>query len=248
MKLTVITICYNCQDTIEQTIISVLEQTYKNFEYIIIDGNSNDDTKKIINKYKDKITKIISETDKGIYDAINKGLKIASGEVVSLLHGNDVFSNKEVLFKITEEFNKDKNVDVIISDLAFKNNLKINKISRYYKARTFKPWMLRIGYSPPHLSSFFKLKKIKEIGYYNSEFKIAGDFDFFVKAFLIKKFKYKVIDECLIYMSVGGLSGKNINSYILSSKEINRSLKFHGFISNIFVTFLRFPLKIIQIL
>ena len=180
MKLTVITICYNCQDTIEQTIISVLEQTYKNFEYIIVDGNSNDDTKKIINKYKDKITKIISEADKGIYDAINKGLKIASGEVISLLHGNDVFSNKEALFKITEEFNKDKNIDVIISDLAFKNNLKINKISRYYKARTFKPWMLRIGYSPPHLSSFFKLKKIKELGYYNSEYKIAGDFDFFL--------------------------------------------------------------------
>ena len=108
--------------------------------------------------------------------------------------------------------------------------------------------MLRIGYSPPHLSSFFKLKKIKEIGFYNPNYKIAGDFDFFVKSFLVNNLKFKIINECLIYMSVGGLSGQNIRSYYTSSKEINQSLKSNGYFSNILITFIRFPLKLIQLL
>ena len=248
MKISVITVCFNSVETIEQTIKSVIEQSYKNIEYIIIDGNSSDGTKEIIQKYRNKISKFISEKDNGIYDAINKGLKIAKGDVVSLLHGNDIFSSPNSLLKIVKEVNSNENFDVIISDLAFKKNFKENKIYRYYKAKNFKTWMLRIGYSPPHLSSFFKLKKIKEIGFYNSNYRIAGDFDFFVKSFLVNNLKFKIFNECLIYMSVGGLSGQNIKSYYISSKEINQSLKSNGYFSNILITFIRFPLKLIQLL
>lgn len=248
MKISVITICFNSAETIEQTIKSVIEQSYKNIEYIIIDGNSSDGTKEIIQKYRNRITKFISEKDNGIYDAINKGLKIAKGDIISLLHGNDIFSSPNSLLKIVEEFNSNENFDVIISDLAFKKNFKEKKIYRYYKAKNFKTWMLRIGYSPPHLSSFFKLKKIKEIGFYNSNYRIAGDFDFFVKSFLVNNLKFKIFNECLIYMSVGGLSGQNIKSYYISSKEINQSLKSNGYFSNILITFIRFPLKLIQLL
>ena len=248
MKISVITICFNSAETIEQTIKSVIEQSYKNIEYIIIDGNSSDGTKEIIQKYRNRITKFISEKDNGIYDAINKGLKIAKGDIISLLHGNDIFSSPNSLLKIVEEFNSNENFDVIISDLAFKKNFKEKKIYRYYKAKNFKTWMLRIGYSPPHLSSFFKLKKIKEIGFYNSNYRIAGDFDFFVKSFLVNNLKFKIFNECLIYMSVGGLSGQNIKSYYISSKEINQSLKSNGYFSNILITFIRFPLKLIELL
>ena len=248
MKISVITICFNSAETIEQTIKSVIEQSYKNIEYIIIDGDSSDGTKEIIKKYRNKITKFISEKDKGIYDAINKGIKIANGDIVSLLHGNDIFSSHNSLLKIVEEFKNNNNFDVIISDLAFKKNFKEQKIYRYYKAKYFKKWMLRIGYSPPHLSSFFRLKKIQDVGFYNPNFRIAGDFDFFVRSFLVNNLKFKILNECLIYMSVGGLSGRNIKSYLISSKEINQSLKSNGYFSNFLITFMRFPLKIIQFL
>lgn len=247
MKISVITVCYNCVDTIEKTINSVISQNYKELEYIVIDGNSNDGTLEILRKYSDKICKVISERDNGIYDAINKGLKIASGDIISLLHGNDIFVDNFCLKKIADEFNKDKKLDLVISDLAFKNNFGSKKITRYYKAKDFKPWMIRIGYSPPHLSSFFKLSVIKQLGFYNKNFKIAGDFDFFVKAFLIKKINYKIINECLVFMSTGGLSG-NLRSYFISSKEINNSLKLNGFYSNILITLIRFPLKMIQLI
>lgn len=247
MKISVITISYNCKDTIVKTIESVLSQNYQDFEYIIIDGNSTDGTVEILQSYKSRIKILISEEDNGVYDAINKGISLASGEVISLLHGNDIFSSQNVLSKVNNFFKKKKKIDLMIADLAFKKNLNDNSYVRYYDSKTFKPWMLRIGYSPPHLTAFFTKRAIKKIGPYKTNFKIAGDFDFFVRTFLVNKLNFESYNECLVFMSTGGLSGKNIFSYFISSNEINRSLKENGFYSNILLTFLRFPLKLLQI-
>ena len=247
LKVSIITVCFNCENTIESTIISVLNQNYKNIEYIVIDGLSTDGTTKILNKYKDKIQIIISEKDKGIYNAINKGIKLATGDVISLIHGNDTFSGNKVINDVVEQFQNDNKLDVLIGDVAFKKNLNDTKIVRYYPSKDFKTWMLRIGYSPPHLSSFFSKRAIDLVGFYGENFLIAGDFDYFVRCFLVNKLKFKKINNCMIYMSTGGKSGKNYKSYFLSSKEINHSLKKNGIYSNIFFTYLRFPLKLIQI-
>ncbi len=246
MKISVITVCFNCETTIENTLLSVINQNYKEIEYIVIDGGSKDKTLEKINKYKNKISKIISEKDYGIYDAINKGIKNSTGDIISLLHGNDIYFNQNVLFKVAEFFKKNKSTELLLSDLAFKRNFDQNKISRYYSAKNFKPWMLRIGLSPPHLSSFFKSSAINKVGLYKTNYKIAGDFDYFVRAFLEHKLKYQYVDDCLIFMSTGGTSGKNLDSYLISSKEINASLKANMLYSNILLTFLRFPIKLIQ--
>ena len=174
MKISVITVCFNCERTIENTIKSVINQDYKDVEYILIDGASTDDTLKIINKYDYKISKIISEKDVGIYDAINKGINIASGEIISLLHGNDIFFNNQVLSRAVGFFLKNKDLDVLLADVAFKRDLKDMKFSRYYPSKYFKPWMLRIGYSPPHLSSFFTKKAISINGLYDNKFDGKG--------------------------------------------------------------------------
>ena len=131
MKISVITICYNCEKTIEKTIKSVLEQKYNDIEYIIIDGGSQDDTLKIIKTYNDKITKLVSERDNGIYDAINKGIELSKGEVIALLHGNDIFFDENVLSKVAEFFIKNKKVEIMLSDLAFKNKFEQNNFTRY---------------------------------------------------------------------------------------------------------------------
>lgn len=248
MKISVITVCYNCENTIIDTIESVINQDYKDFEFIIIDGKSNDGTIKLIEGYKNKISKLISEKDTGIYDAINKGISLASGDIISLLHGNDVFADLNVLSKVNNFFKSKNKIDLMIADLAFKKNIKDTSCTRYYHTKNFKPWMLRIGYSPPHLTTFYTKEALKKIGKYNINYKIAGDFDYFVKTFLIHKLKFKTFSECLVFMRTGGLSNKNFLSYLISSHEINKSLKENGFYSNILLTFLRFPLKVLQIL
>jgi glycosyltransferase involved in cell wall biosynthesis len=246
MKISIITVCFNSEKTLEKTINSVLSQNYKNIEYIIIDGGSEDSSLKIIDKYKDNITTIISEKDNGIYDGINKGIQRATGDVISLIHSNDMFVDENVISKIVNFFKSNSNFDIILADLAFKKKLEDKKITRYYSAKNFRPWMLRIGYSPPHLSAFFKTDIFKKVGLYKANFRIAGDFDFFVKCFLKHKIKFNYLEECLIFMSTGGKSGKNFLSYLISSKEINQSLKSNNIYSNIFITFLRFPFKLIQ--
>ena len=246
MKISIITVCFNSEKTLEKTINSVLSQNYKNIEYIIIDGGSEDSSLKIIDKYKDNITTIISEKDNGIYDGINKGIQKATGDVISLIHSNDMFVDENVISKIVNFFKSNSNFDIILADLAFKKKLEDKKITRYYSAKNFRPWMLRIGYSPPHLSAFFKTDVFKKVGLYKANFRIAGDFDFFVKCFLKHKIKFNYLEECLIFMSTGGKSGKNFLSYLISSKEINQSLKSNNIYSNIFITFLRFPFKLIQ--
>ncbi len=246
MKISIITVCFNSEKTLEKTINSVLSQNYKNIEYIIIDGGSDDSSLKIIDKYKDKITTIISEKDNGIYDGINKGIQKASGDVISLIHSNDIFVDENVISKIVEFLKSNPGFDIILADLAFKKKLEDKKITRYYSAKNFRPWMLRIGFSPPHLSAFFKINVFKKVGLYRANFKIAGDFDYFVKCFLNHRINFTYLEECVVIMSTGGASGKNILSYFISSKEINESLKSNKIYSNIFLTFLRFPLKLIQ--
>tara|TARA_E500000178_G_scaffold249565_1_gene246137 strand:- start:65 stop:820 length:756 start_codon:yes stop_codon:yes gene_type:complete len=246
MKISIITVCYNSEKTLERTINSVVSQDYKNIEYIVIDGGSNDNTLNITNKYKEHITSIVSEKDKGIYDGINKGIQKATGDVISLIHANDIFVDTNVISKIANFFKNNPNFDIVLSDLAFKKNLDSKKITRYYSAQNFKPWMLRIGYSPPHLSAFFRAGVFKQVGLYQTNFKIAGDFDYFVRCFLKHKLKFNYLKECLIYMSTGGTSGKNFFSYLISTREINQSLKSNMFYSNIFLPLLRFPIKLIQ--
>ena len=246
MKVSIITVSLNSEKTIEKTINSVISQDHKNIEYIVIDGGSKDNTLKIVNKYKSSITKIISEKDKGIYDGINKGIQIATGDIISLIHSNDIFVDTNVISKIDNIFKNNTDFDIILANLAFKKNLDEERITRYYSAKNFKPWMLRIGFSPPHSSAFFKSEVFKQVGLYQANFKIAGDFEYFVRCFLKHKLKFNYFDECLVYMSTGGTSGKNMLSYLISSKEINQSLKSNKIYSNIFFTLLRFPIKLIQ--
>ena len=155
MKVSIITVCYNSQKTIENTIKSVISQNYKNYEYIIIDGGSTDNTIKIINKYKKNIHIFKSEKDKGIYDAINKGIKNSTGSVISILHSDDIFYNNFTTQKVMSHFKINPKLDCLIGNTIITNNSSKKNI-RNYKANFFKKWMLYFGYSPPHPSTFFK--------------------------------------------------------------------------------------------
>lgn len=245
MKVSIITVCYNSQKTIENTIKSVLSQSYKNYEYIIIDGGSTDNTIQIIKKFKKKIHIFVSQKDKGIYDAINKGIKLATGSVISILHSDDIFYDKFTTKKVVSHFKSNLKIDCLIGNTIITDKNSKKKL-RNYKANFFKKWMLYFGFSPPHPSTFFKKKIYKKYGLYNNKYIIAGDFEFFVRIFLKRKILLKIIDENFILMRSGGKSSKSLKSNLTSSQEIVKSFKDNNLYTNWFLIILRFPLKLIQ--
>ena len=245
MKVSIITVCLNSQKTIRKTIKSVISQSYKNYEYIIIDGGSTDNTIKIINEYKKYISVFISEKDKGIYDAINKGIKKSTGSVVSILNSDDIFCDDKTTQKIISYFKSDLKLDCLIGNtLITKNNSK--KVIRNYKANSFKKWMLYLGFSPPHPSTFVRKKIYKKFGLYNKKYKIAGDFEFFVRIFLKKKISFKIINKNFVLMKSGGRSSSSLKSNFISSNEIVKSFKDNNLYTNWLLVILRFPIKLLQ--
>ena len=246
MKISVVTICLNSETTIENTIKSVINQSHEDVEYVIIDGGSTDNTINLIEKYKEKISIIKSEPDEGIYGAINKGISLASGKIISILHSNDIFYDTETLKNVSKFFEKNTDLKILLGDVVFKKSFNEKKITRYYPSNFFKPWMLRFGFSPPHPTSFITRQTYDNVGLYDVSFKIAGDFEFFIRCFLKKKISYEITNQCYVIMSIGGLSGKNLMSYYRSTLEILKSLKKNKIYSNIFFILLRFPIKVFQ--
>ena len=245
MKISVITVCLNSEKTIERTIKSLIGQTHNNIEYIVIDGNSKDSTVNIIKSYSKYINYFISEKDEGLYSALNKGIKASTGDIISILHSNDVFYNDDVLKKINNIF-ETGNIDFLFTSVCYKKNFDNSKAYRVYKPG-FKPWMLRFGYSPPHTGFFAKKNELNKIGKYDEKLKIASDFEFFVRLFLSKNIKYLTKDFITITMSLGGLSTSGLSSYTMSTKEIVKSLKQNKIYSNYMLACVRFIIKIFQL-
>ena len=245
MKVSIITVCFNSQKTIRKTIKSVISQSYKNYEYIIIDGGSTDNTIKIINEYKKCISVFISEKDKGIYDAINKGIKKSTGSVVSILHSDDIFYDNQTTKEVMSYFSSNSKLDCLIGNtLITKNNSK--KVIRNYKANSFKKWMLYLGFSPPHPSTFFSKKIYKKFGLYNKKYNIAGDFEFYVRIFLKQNILLRIVNKNFILMKSGGRSSESLKSNFISSNEIIKSFKDNNLYTNWLLVILRYPIKLLQ--
>ena len=245
MKISVITVCFNSDKTIEKTINSVINQNYKNIEYIIIDGGSTDDTIKIINQYRKNFSKFISEKDNGIYSAINKGIKLATGDIISVLHSDDFYFNEKVLSDVVNSFIINENLECLIGTTIMKKKLSEN-ILRKYSPINFKKWMFYIGISPPHPSMFLKSLIYKKYGFYNENYQIAADFEFYLRLFLVNKINYKFTDSTYVVMNYGGKSTFSFKSNLVSSKEILSSLKDNKIYNNWFLILLRFPVKLLQ--
>ena len=216
----IITVTFNSDKTIEDTIKSVLNQTYKNFEYIIVDGGSSDTTLEIINKYSDRINKIVSEKDNGIYDAINKGISIAKNSIVGLLHSDDLFYSKNVLENYSRVFN-DK-IDLVYSNLIV---VKKNKIIRKWRSSKFMTNSFKNGWSPAHPTFFVKKKYFNKYGKYKLNYKIASDIDLMFRFLEIHKLNSHYLDIYSVIMKSGGLSNKNLNNKIKLNIEIIDILK-----------------------
>lgn len=221
MKVSIITATFNNEDTIEDAIKSVHSQTYKNIEHIIIDGSSTDRTIQIIKKYKDKIAKIISEPDNGIYDALNKGIKNASGEIICFLHADDIYADNTIIEKGMKLFTEKKS-DSIYGNLLYVAKNNTNKIIRYWKSGNFTYSKLKKGWMPPHPTFLVKKNIYDKFGVFDTDFKIAADYDIILRFLGKQRISTAYLPEVMIKMRIGGESNKSFKNII---KKMNEDLK-----------------------
>lgn len=225
--VSIITVCYNSEKYIESAIKSILSQNYNNIEYIVIDGGSNDRTLEIVYKYSELSTiriKVISEPDEGIYDAMNKGVKLAEGDIIGILNSDDFYINNEVITDVVGAFEA-TNTDMVYGNLVFVDREDTNKIVRVWN--TFKGEFLK-GWNPPHPSTFIKNSVYKEFGYYKKEYKISSDYDLFYRMIEIGKVNHHHLNKILVKMRVGGASTSGWKSIYVGLKEIYQTLKEHN--------------------
>jgi glycosyltransferase involved in cell wall biosynthesis len=244
---TIITVSYNSKKTISDTINSVLAQTYPNIEYIIIVGGSTDGTVEIVKSIGRKISKFISEPDKGIYDAINKGIKLATGDIIGILNSDDFFCNDTVIQKIVDAF-KVENTDAVIGDVQFVDSKNKSRIFRYYSSKRFHPGKFKFGFMPAHPGFYVKRKFFETLGYYKTDYKIAADYELLIRFLYTNMIRTTYLSMPIVSMRRGGISNKSILSNIILNKEIARACKENGIKTNYLNIYSKYFFKIFEFL
>jgi glycosyltransferase len=246
MRISIITVCYNRKATIEKTIKSVLEQKYSNIEYIIIDGNSSDGTKEIIESYRDKISKYISEPDKGMYDAINKGLQLATGDVIGLMHSDDEFYDENAISKIAARFVFNPKTEGIYGDGIYVSNDTEERLIRNRIGGAFSLQKVKSGWLPLHPTVYLKKSIIEKHGLYNLDFKIASDTEFLLRYLYKYRIKMDYINAYIVKMRMGGMSTNAKRAFEVLYEDY-KIYKYHG-LTAFLVVFLKKSIALRQYL
>ena len=227
MKASIITVVYNGRDYIESAIQSVLRQTYKNIEYLIIDGGSTDGTVDIIKRYRDQISKFISEKDDGLYDAMNKGIKMATGDIIGTLNSDDFYADNSVIERVVEAIEREQ-ADVLWGDLVYVKAGNESKTTRVWKSSVYEPGKFQKGWMPPHPTFFVRKSVYDRFGLFRTDFKIAADYELMLRFLEKNKIKGVYLPVVLVKMRTGGKTGKgvfNIKNIIRYKLEDYRAWK-----------------------
>jgi glycosyltransferase involved in cell wall biosynthesis len=246
MKISIITPTYNSSATIAMCLQSVNMQTFPDIEHIIIDGASRDNTINIIHLNQGRVNKIISEPDHGMYDAMNKGIKIATGDIVGILNADDFFSDIYVLEKIVTVF-QNETIDALYGDVRFVDPSNTDKIVRYYSSKKFTPSKFRFGFMPAHPSFYARRELFQEYGYYKEDYQIAADFELLIRFLYTNKLKSRYLEIPFVSMRTGGISNKSIWSRFILNKEILRACKENGINTNFINIYSKYFIKVFEL-
>ena len=227
MKISVITATFNSADTIKDALDSVAQQSYSNIEHLIIDGQSKDTTLDIVKNYSNSKMHFRSESDSGIYDALNKGIIYSSGDVVGFLHADDVFESNGVLSTIAEAFS-DPNVDAIYGDLIYVRKENIQQVVRYWRAGNYRKNSFYHGWMLPHPTLYVRRAVYEKYGGFNTSYRISADYDLVLKMFTRPGFRATYIPDVLVKMRLGGVSNGSLRQVLRKSSEDYRILRAHG--------------------
>lgn len=244
IKISVITVTYNSSATLADTLESVLAQDYPDVEHVLVDGASKDNTVEIIKRYP-HVKNWISEKDAGLYDAINKGIKMATGDVVGILNSDDFFPHKGVLSAIAEKFEQ-PGIDSVYGDIAFVHPGNLKKVVRLYSAKRFHPGKFAYGYMPPHPSFYARKDLFGQYGDYQVDYKIAADYELLMRFLFRHKVSSVYIPEILVYMRTGGVSNENWRSRIKLNQEIIRACKENNVSTNMAILSFKYFVKVFE--
>lgn len=240
MKVSIITVVYNNGQTIKSAIDSVLDQDYENIEYIIVDGASTDNTMDVVQSYGDKVDFVISEPDKGIYDAMNKGILASTGDIVGILNSDDFFADINVVSRVVQSF--EEKVECVFSDIVFVSSKDINKEVRYYSSKRFATWKMPFGFMPAHPTFYTYKRNFEKFGLYQIDLRISADFEMLLRLLKVNKLPYKYIDDLWVNMRDGGTSTTLKNKARLN-KDFYMSCKRNNVYSNYFLLYSRYLVK-----
>lgn len=227
LKISVITVVYNRRDTIEDTLRSVSSQLYENVEYIVVDGGSSDGTMKLLNARREQIDVLLSESDRGIYDALNKGIALATGDVVGFLHADDVFADTRVLSRIADAF-ADHAVGAAYGDLVYVHAGNIARVVRHWSAGHFSKSKLAWGWMPPHPTFYARRSLYAQHGGFDLGYRIAADYDSMLRFLGRGEVQAAYIPEVLVKMRLGGISNRSLANILQKSREDYLALRRNG--------------------
>lgn len=247
MKISVITVAYNSANTIADTMDSVAMQTYADVEHLVVDGASKDDTVKIAQARGTPRTLIRSEPDKGIYDAMNKGLARATGDIVCFLNADDAYADPEVLTRVAYEMQQHR-LDALFGDVIFFKPDAPQRTVRRYRSDRFHPNRLAYGWMPAHPALFMKRSIYEQLGGFRTHFRIAGDFDFIARAFGPGRLRYRHLPDIMVRMQAGGVSNAGLRSKWLLNREVLQSCRENGIQTNLFKILSKYPAKLMELL
>ncbi|ROH89147.1 glycosyltransferase [Stagnimonas aquatica] len=227
-KISIITVCYNSASTIRDTLRSVADQTHPHIEHIIVDGGSSDETVSLVQQYRRHSGPLVSEPDRGIYDAMNKGLALASGDVVGFLNSDDAYADTNVLSRVAEVFAM-QTVDACYGDLVYVAANNPNRVVRYWRSRPYQPGLCSRGWMPAHPTFYVRRQAYQRYGGFDDSLRIAADFEICLRLLEVQRLRVTYLPGVLVRMRTGGVSNASLRNVVRSNREVAQALRKHGF-------------------
>jgi glycosyltransferase involved in cell wall biosynthesis len=245
LQISVVTVCFNSASTIVRTLDSVAIQSWPHIEHIIIDGGSQDGTMEQVERHRRSLTSVVSEPDNGIYDAMNKGIARATGDILCFLNADDFYSDNKVLEAVALEM-QTHHLDAVFGDVAFFQAGAPDRIVRRYRSHVFSPKRIAYGWMPAHPALFMRRKIYQDLGGFRTHYRIAGDFEFVARAFGSGMLRYRHLPRVLVLMQAGGVSTAGLRSKLFLNKEVLQACRENGIRTNIFKILSKYPAKIME--
>jgi glycosyltransferase involved in cell wall biosynthesis len=246
LSFSVITVCFNSAETLGRALQSVADQDWPNVQHIVIDGASKDGTAQILKENREQLSNVVSESDRGIYDAMNKGLDLAKGDIICFLNADDYYDSNHVLSKVAKVMQQE-DLDAVVGDVGFFRKENMHHLVRHYRSGRFTPKRLAWGWMPAHPALFMRKEVFRRVGHFKTDYQIAADYEYVVRAFCGQEsLHYKHLPEVLVRMQMGGVSTKGISATIRLNQEIIRACRENGVATNYLKILVKYPLKLLE--